>query len=232
MLLQRQRITESQLLDQQTRRILHDEVLPELHTIMLNLGERNEAGKSGPTPAIKALSALHHQIADLLHKLPRTTSPQVARSGLIGAIRHMIEVDFQNQFHAVNLVISPIAEAKAGEIPLLTAEVLFYATREALRNAADHGRGDILDQPVSVEIGVTWQEGLKILITDDGVGLEKPTHGHADHQPKDGKGQGLALHSTMMAVIGGSLVIESTPGKSTSISLELPVESWQIFNYL
>jgi signal transduction histidine kinase len=109
--------------------------------------------------------------------------------------------------------------------------VLFYATREALRNAADHGGGGTLAQPVNVEIAVIWQEGLKIVITDDGVGLEKSIQGHVDHQPKTGKGQGLALHSTMMAVIGGSLMVESRPGQSTSIILELPAESWQFFRY-
>ncbi len=231
MLLQRQRISESQLMDQQTRRILHDEILPELHTIMLSLSEGKEFKESSSTPAIKALSALHHQIADLLHKLPKTTSPQVAKSGLVGAIRHMIDDDYENQFHTVNLTVSPIAESKASEVPLLTAEVLFYATREALRNAADHGGGGTLAQPVNVEIAVTWQEGLKIVITDDGVGLEKSIQGQLDHQPKTGKGQGLALHSTMMAVIGGSLMVESRPGQSTSIILELPAESWQFFRY-
>lgn len=230
MLLQRQRISESQLMDQQTRRILHDDVLPQLHTIMLNLSDNKGTRENNTTPAIKALSDLHHQIADLLHNLPKTTSPEVARSGLIGAINQMVEVDFQNDFQAVNLDVSPQAEQKAREIPLLAAEVLFYATRESLRNAAHHGSDKASDQQVSVDITVTWQAGLNIIVTDDGIGLKTPMRGEKDHLPSSGKGQGLALHSTMMAVIGGSLVIESTPGKATSIILDLPMESWQIFN--
>ena len=225
MLLQRQRISESQLMDQQTRRILHDEVLPQLHTIMLILREEEGGLENSSTPAIKALGEVHHQIADLLHHIPKTTSHHIAQSGLIGAIRHLIDADFRNQFHSVNLEISTQAEAKAREVPILTAEVLFYATREALRNAADHGRGEATDQPVCVEISVAWQKGLKITVTDDGIGLEKSKQERVYQQHKIGKGQGLALHSTMMAVIGGSLVVESAPGKSTSIILELPVES-------
>jgi hypothetical protein len=37
-----------------------------------------------------------------------------------------------------------------------------------------------------------------------------------------GGGQGLALHSTLMAVLGGALVVESTPKTSTRVILTLP----------
>lgn len=36
--------------------------------------------------------------------------------------------------------------------------------------------------------------------------------------------QGLALHSTLMAVIGGSLALSSQPGQRTCLALELPRE--------
>jgi len=39
-----------------------------------------------------------------------------------------------------------------------------------------------------------------------------------------GSGQGLALHTTMMAVVGGSLTIDSEPGAFTSVQLALPVQ--------
>ncbi len=39
-----------------------------------------------------------------------------------------------------------------------------------------------------------------------------------------GSGQGLALHSTMMAVVGGSLSAESVPGEYTRVVMSLPVD--------
>ena len=36
------------------------------------------------------------------------------------------------------------------------------------------------------------------------------------------RGQGLALHSTLMAVVGGTLSAESLPGKYTRVKLTLP----------
>ena len=55
-----------------------------------------------------------------------------------------------------------------------------------------------------------------ICIQDDGIGFDEQWDKGESH------GQGLALHSTLMAVVGGSLAIESTPGKITKVILKLP----------
>src|SRR5207302_6567106 len=44
MALQRRRLSESQVLDRQARRVLHDDVLPRLHTAMLTLSQGSSAG--------------------------------------------------------------------------------------------------------------------------------------------------------------------------------------------
>ncbi|HEX8835118.1 MAG TPA: ATP-binding protein, partial [Abditibacteriaceae bacterium] len=62
---------------------------------------------------------------------------------------------------------------------------------------------------------------------DDGIGLANESEYAAPETMKKsgGSGQGLALHGTMMAVIGGALWKESEPGKYTRISLSLPLEA-------
>jgi len=57
---------------------------------------------------------------------------------------------------------------------------------------------------------------LEILIEDDGAGF-----GPLDAATDSG-GQGLALHSTMMAVVGGTLAVDSLPGAGTRVRLALP----------
>ena len=226
MVLQRQRISESQVLDQQTRRILHDEVLPQLHTVLVNLSGKNYTTGSSPPRTIETLSSVHRQIADLLRKLPTTTSSEVARSGLVGAIRQMIEDEFQYSFERVTFHISSEAEQKLREIPVFTAEVLFYATREALRNADSHGRDQISARPLSAAVNITWQDGLKIVIEDNGVGLDHLEAEQVDKPNRTTNGQGLSLHGTMMAVVGGSLTVESSSGESTRVILDLPSDTW------
>ena len=97
--------------------------------------------------------------------------------------------------------------------------MLFYAAREALRNAARHGRGDDGNRPLRLAFGVAWRAGIEIAIEDDGVGL-------TGSQPDETSGQGLALHSTMMAVVGGTLAVESAPGAYTRVALTLPQGAW------
>jgi hypothetical protein len=41
---------------------------------------------------------------------------------------------------------------------------------------------------------------------------------------------GLALHSTLMAVIGGSLVVESVQGEFTRVELRLPEQRLSSFH--
>jgi len=97
----------------------------------------------------------------------------------------------------------------------LASEVLFYAAREALRNAARYGRRADADSPLKLHITVVWREGLQIMIEDNGVGLEATRSSHR------GSGQGLALHSTLLAVVGGTLTVESTLGAYTRVTLRL-----------
>jgi signal transduction histidine kinase len=60
-----------------------------------------------------------------------------------------------------------------------------------------------------------------MVIEDNGVGIQKTlTVEKAPDQPNSGRG--LALHSTLMAVIGGSLTLESSPGIFTRVTLFLP----------
>lgn len=212
MSLQRQRLAESQLLDQQTRRVLHDEVLPCLHTAMLALD--GQAGEAMPL-----LIDAHRQISNLLHALPRATAPEVARAGVVGALQQLVREELGRAFDGVSWQISDEAARWAKQLPLLTAEVLFYAAREAMRNAARYGRGGEGERPLHLQLTLMVEGGLRLVVEDDGVGLEGsiPVAG--------GSGQGLALHSTMMAVVGGTLSVESVRGAFTRLTLLLPPEA-------
>jgi signal transduction histidine kinase len=209
MALQRQRLAESQVVDRQTRRALHDDVLPRLHAAMLSLN-----GTPDSAEALGLLGDAHHQISELLRAMPSARAPEVARLGLLAALRQMVDDDLGRAFDAVTWQIEPEAEAQARLIPTLTAEVLFYAAREAIRNAARHGRPDP-GGPLHLTLAATWREGLSLLIEDDGAGLGTASS-------PGGSGQGLALHSTLLAVVGGTLAVESEPGRYTRVSLRLP----------
>ena len=142
------------------------------------------------------------------------------RSGLVGALRQAIDDELGSAFDGVAWQVEPEAEQQAQTIPSLTAEVLFYAAREAIRNAARYGRDTDKALPLHLCIGVAWRDGLEITIEDDGVGVD------AVQKSSTSSGQGLALHTTMMAVVGGTLAVESAPEKYTRVTLALAQGVW------
>ena len=52
--------------------------------------------------------------------------------------------------------------------------MLFYAAREAIRNAARYGAQRRRARPLHLQVGVAWRDGLEITIEDDGVGMAAP----------------------------------------------------------
>ena len=219
----RRRIAEVKVLGGQGRRILHDEVLPRLHTAILQLEgavSRAEGPGQEVTSSIETLMAVHRQLSDLIRAMPTAAPHQLARHGLVAALRSLVQDDFGGNFEEITWQADPEAVAAAGDIPLFMGEAVFYAAQEAIRNAARHGRGDDPKRTLHLNVSVKWQEGLCIAIQDDGVGLSVPDR-LADGHPS-GSGSGLRFHSAMLAVIGAHLEVESQKEHGTRVTISLP----------
>jgi signal transduction histidine kinase len=220
-MLQRRRLSEDQLLDRRARRTLHDEVLPRIHAAMLGLA----AGAGNAPATLNQLAEVHKQISDLLHSLPPAIGPAIERHGPLGALRRAIAEELVEAFDQVDWEICASAEVAAARLDPLHAEALFYALREAVRNAARHGRGDEPERRLGLRISATCQPGhpdsamLSVQISDDGIGIVASTA----EQQYGGARAGLTLHGTILAILGGALTIESTPG-GTSVTANLPLQ--------
>jgi signal transduction histidine kinase len=216
--LQRQRLAESQVVDQRTRRVLHDDVLPQLHAALLHLHAHPAATGTPVDEAAALLAVAHRQLAELLRELPGSPLPDVARLGLVDALRRLAAGEFARAFDRVEWGVAPEAEAAARALPVLAAEVIFFAAREAMRNAARHAR-PAGGAPPSLRLGLERPPagGLVLTLEDNGVGP-----GAAAADGPAGTGQGLALHSTLLAVVGGTLTVEREAGRFTRVRLVLP----------
>jgi signal transduction histidine kinase len=139
----------------------------------------------------------------------------VSQLGLMPALRRLLQEEFAGAFDGVTWEVEPAAEEKAQRLSAMSAEVLFYAAREAIRNAARHGRGGDAGRPLRLRVAAACGDGLRIVVEDDGVGL-------GVSQAAAGGGQGVALQSAMMAVIGGAWETESQPGQFTRVTLVFP----------
>ncbi|NNJ09750.1 hypothetical protein EKD04_005370 [Chloroflexales bacterium ZM16-3] len=228
--LQRRRIAESQVIDQRTRRVLHDEVLPQIHATLLQIADCRLPidTQGGPhlQSAIANLQAVHRQISDLLHALPPAIGPDLARVGALGALRRAVDSDLGGAFDHVRWEVQAEAEAAARRLDPLSAEALYYAAREAVRNAARHGRGDTPGRQLTLTARAYAGSDpggrplLTVTIEDDGVGMGAvPTRADGGH--------GLALHSTLLAIMGGTLSIASAPRRATVITISMPLPTQQ-----
>ena len=220
MRLQRKRLAESQVLDQRARRILHDDVLQQLHTAMLTLVSHPEDDSNPTDEAIELLTDVHTKISNLLRAMPAAEVPELKSTGLVGALKKVVNEKWGQAFDTIEWKITPEGDTAAQNLVSLECEVIYYAARETVRNAARHGRSQPENTdntaPLNLLVEISAQDGLQIIITDDGVGMP------LDNRPRGNGGQGLTLHSTMMAVIGGTMDIDSQPGEYTRVRLYLP----------
>jgi signal transduction histidine kinase len=234
--LQRQHLVAGQVADRGVRRTLHDETLPLVHAVMLNLAG-GEAAQRESSTALDLLQEIHRQLSNLLRTMPTATAPAVENYGIIGALRRTVNDELESAFDDVQWQVDPGAEAQTRALPPLIAEVVYSAAREGIRNAARHGRGEDSQYRLCLRVALQSDEGggLRLTLEDNGVGLEDRyawgafEAGRADHAggvDHAGGGHGLALHSTLMAVIGGSLTLSSLPGQRTCLRLELPREAY------
>lgn len=221
-LLERHHLAQAQVVDQQPRRVLHDEVLPLVHTALINL--TSDPGLASGEE-VHLLTDIHRKISDLLRSMAATTSPEVARLGLLGALHQVIEQDLADSFDCVDWQVDGASEDQLKTIPVLEAEVIFYAAREALRNSARYGRA-MKSTPLKLTIRAEAGEVIRLVIEDNGPGVN-PDLKMGQTQYNTGSGQGLELHSTLLAVLGGSLSLESEPGKFTRVILSLPRRYFQ-----
>ncbi|NUM44481.1 MAG: hypothetical protein HUU38_07210 [Anaerolineales bacterium] len=208
--LQRRELAETQIADRRTRRTLHDDILPQIHTALLTLPSDH--------PAVPELTAVHRQISALLREMPPATTPEFARKGVFEALRQVAEGELRGAFDAVVWEVPDEVAERARHLPPLEAEVLFYAAREVLRNSAKHGRG-----VVRVRISARWEGRLEVVVEDFGE-KEKRRKGEDERGRKgEGSGSGLALHGTMLAVVGGELVVEE--GEEGGVRVKICVGS-------
>jgi signal transduction histidine kinase len=86
---------------------------------------------------------------------------------------------------------------------------LYRLVQEALTNAARHSGTK------HAKVSIVQNEGtIRVQITDDGIGFS----------PERLRGMGILGMEERVKRLGGSLTIESAPGKGTTVLAELPVE--------
>jgi len=129
------------------------------------------------------------------------------------ALEELVERAAAGHSARIGLDVDPGADG----VPAYVAGNLLLAVQEALHNALHHAG------PAAVEVTVTTRQGggVAIEIGDDGAGFELgrqagPRQGHF----------GLAGMQKRGERLGGTLEIDTAPGRGTRVRIEVPAEAF------
>jgi PAS domain S-box-containing protein len=193
--------------DETRRRVerdLHDGAQQRLVTTILTLKQARHAMHNGSEDAAELIDeavVITERANDELRELARGIHPAILSTGGLApavkdiARRSLIPVVLDLQIH--------------DRLPEPTEVTAYYVVSEALTNAIKHS------QASAVHVTVTSADGdIRLSISDNGVGGADPVGG-----------SGLIGLKDRVAAAGGTLTVESPPGKGTCLTVVLPVSA-------
>ncbi|MET0325998.1 MAG: histidine kinase [Ilumatobacteraceae bacterium] len=199
--------------DSERRRIatdLHDGVVQDLAGVGFSLGAAaREADAEGGDGA--ELRQASEQVRDAVRALRSLLvdiyPPSLAEAGLEAALS-----DLTAQVDARGIDTSLVVDGPVAELDADTTRLLYRTAQEGLRNVVAHADASRVDVSVSRHDGVAVLE-----VADDGAGIE------GDTVPAPEGHIGLKGLAGLAATMGASLMIDTTPGRGTTLRLEVPV---------
>ena len=197
-------------------RELHDEFLQFLVAfkirgkLLVDEADRGERERAWAVIADEILNA----IRGVKRMIRGLRSPKLQRQGLVPALATLFRD--ARKVHGVTIHASLSLKWVAHELEPLTVLALYRIVQEAVTNAATHAKVSEAAVTLRSEGGVIIAE-----IRDEGCGFELPDPGAA---PDDGHvGLGLVGMRERAEAVGGSLTVQTSPGKGTTVRAAVPM---------
>jgi signal transduction histidine kinase len=191
-------------------RDLHDGIIQRIYGVTLGLDDVPQIALRDPRAAAervdRAIDSLHDAIREM-RTFIYGLRPGIDDEGSMGsALESLAEETRLN----TAMQIEVTADMVVGLSPTVRGELLSIA-REALSNAARHAAAT----RATLQIGEAGGE-LRLEIADDGTGFDTRAAASDGHH-------GLANMRRRAESLGGSLVLESAPGRGTRIIVTVPL---------
>ncbi|MDT8305354.1 MAG: GAF domain-containing protein [Anaerolineae bacterium] len=192
-------------------RELHDEAGQALTSLMVSL-QLVEQAASDPELVRKHIAEMDRSLQGIienLHRLAMALRPAALdHLGLEAAVRQNAETMAER--YGLTIKVAPFGiDAR---LPRNVETILYRIVQEALTNVVRHAGASRADIMVK-----TRRDKIVVMIEDNGVGFDPA-------QTVEGEHIGLLGMRERAETLGGSLAIESTPGKGTTIVAEVPYD--------
>jgi signal transduction histidine kinase len=202
------RVVQTQELERKRlARELHDETGQALTSVLLGLRALEDAKDEAALR--EAAANVRQLVVDTLHDVRRLAVELRPKAlddfGLLAALERLTQT-FREQTGIATQLEAAIGEAR---LPEEVETTLYRTVQEALTNVVKHARA------TRVSIVVTRRKGhVTAVIEDDGIGMEAGRRGNG--------GIGLLGMRERVALVGGRLEVESSPGGGTTLAIEVP----------
>lgn len=186
---------------------------------------------------VHELGQAHRDLAALMRAAPIVNKRHLEH-GLVNALRAALDGEFRGVFDELNFDVPDNARAAADALTPIVADLMLGAVQESVRNAGRHGRGGDLHRWLALQVALTADDQtVTVTVADDGVGLQSerapenqdtaPDGGDVTSfvvQPADTAGtrSGLLTHGALIALVSGTLTVQSVPSKGTTVTIRVP----------
>jgi signal transduction histidine kinase len=209
----RQRLAAAESERKRWARELHDETLQSLSALRIGLSSAGRSERPDALPRAvgqavdqleEAIANLRALITDLRPAALDELGVQAALEGLAErSLRHGLDVD-------MSIELADERDIQASRHPPEVETAIYRIVQEALTNASKHGAAkravvEISEQDATVHLSVR----------DDGAGFDPEA---------ETDGFGLLGMRERVALLGGKLLLDSTPGNGTTITASIPVQ--------
>ena len=201
-------------LEQETRRIahaLHDEAGQLLISVRIALAEISDVADPVVRHHLSDITGLLDQVEEHLRRFSHELRPTMLDDlGLVPAVEFLIQGVSKRSGLSVTMHSS-----LTGRLPPPCETALYRVVQEALTNITKHAR--------ATHAHVLFERDgilLRCLIEDNGIGFDAPTILDA----RGPKGLGLLGIRERANAIGGSIRIDSAPGRGTKVQVMVRLE--------
>lgn len=179
----------------------------------------------------EAIATMRQEIARCKHILQQMSSPEL-RVRSLGPETDpwplsLVAAELRGSTGEVKLAIEMDRATETGATTTQPTEVVLQIVRAVVSNAADACRGRAGGAGVTLRVASTPEQAV-ITVVDDGVGMA-PQQAAAAFDPffstkAEGQGMGLGLYLARahLRQLGGTIELESEPGRGTTVHIRFP----------
>ncbi len=194
-------------------RELHDVIAQTLVSINVHLAVLDQGGAASPEifqQQISKTRLLVEEAVEIVHEFARDLRPTMLDDlGLIPALQMYMKQFMED----TGIRVSLKAFTEIDQSTSMVRTVLYRIAQEALTNVARHAKASFVE--ITIE---SLEEVIRMTIKDNGQGFQISGKGGSKKKNR----LGLIGMRERVEMIGGTFRVDSTPGESTAVQVEIP----------